>query len=164
MANWCSNSVVFTAEPEKLQAIYDLFAGIQQKQEADGRYHLPDFATTEDGCMSDIFFDGGRICYESRWTPNIELLMEIADFYQATFRCKYQQMSAGIYGETRYDERSLVMLNLDEEDFKAVRYDKIKKGYPINGEVFEFEGDLLDYILEQKMGQKYDVQHFPRER
>jgi hypothetical protein len=30
------------------------------------------------------------------------------------------------------------------------RYDRVKKGYPFGDNVFEFEGDLLDYILEQK--------------
>jgi len=149
MPNWCSNSVVFSAAEDKLEQIRNLFAEIQQKQEADNRYHLPSFAVS-DGFMQDILIDHNRIAFETRWFPNISLLAAIADYYNATFVSRYMEMSNGLYGEARYDYHTLTIVNLDQEDFRVIHYDKQKNGYPCGDDVFEYEGDLLDYILEQK--------------
>lgn len=151
MPNWCSNSVVFSAIDDTLEKIRNMFAEIEQKQQQDEKYHLPDFVTEDKGYMQDILIDKNRISFETRWVPNIETLMEIADFYEAGFICKYDEMANGIFGEARYDRNTLVMVKLDMDDFKAIHYDKIQKGYPCGGQVFEYEGDLLDYLLEQKM-------------
>jgi hypothetical protein len=151
MANWCSNSVVFAADDETLQNICNLFTDIERKQQQDERYHLPSFIKRDGGYMQDIAVDKHRITFETRWTPNTETLLEIADFYKAVFVCKFHEMSMGIYGEARYDGNKLETVSLDREDFQAIRYDKQKNGYPCGEQVFEFEGDLLDYILEQKM-------------
>ena len=149
MANYCSNSVVFAADERTLQNIRDLFTEIEYKQQG-GQYHLPSFITKNDGFMQDIVIDKHRITFETRWTPNSEILVAIADYYKAGFVSKFHEMSMGIYGEARYDGSQLVTVTLDREDFQAIRYDKQKNGYPFGDQVFEFEGDLLDYILEQK--------------
>ncbi|HZY39389.1 MAG TPA: hypothetical protein VFE53_22190 [Mucilaginibacter sp.] len=150
MPNWCSNSVFFLADAEKIQQIRGLFAEIQEKQATANEFHLPDFAISENGYMLDIVLDKRSIQFETRWVPNLDLLIEIADHYDAGFVSKFQEMANGIYGEARYQDRTLTMVSLDMEDFKAIRYDKQKQGYPCGEDVFEYEGDLLDYILEQK--------------
>jgi hypothetical protein len=104
MPNWCANSVVFSAGEDKLAMIHDLFAEIQQKQEADGRYHLPDFAASE-GFMRYIVIEPRRITFSTRTSPNISLLAEIADHYNATFVNRYMEMGDGLYGEAHYDYR-----------------------------------------------------------
>jgi hypothetical protein len=150
MPNWCSNSVVFLADEEKLQQIHGLFAEIQAKQTAEDKWHLPDFASNEKGVMLDIVLDKRSIHFETRWVPNHELLVQIADHFDAGFVSKYSEMSMGIYGEAHYENGMLTAVNLDKEDLANIRYDRQKKGYPFGGNVFEYEGDLLDYILEQK--------------
>ena len=149
MANYCSNSVVFSANEPTLEKIRALFEEIEIKQKDHGKYYLPDFIKKEGGYMRDIIVNKSRISFETRWVPNTETLMEIADFYQADFTSRYNEIATGIYGETRYDRNSLIMVTLDSEDFRAIRYDKQKNGYPCGEQVFEYEGDLLDYMLEQ---------------
>ncbi|MCQ6957668.1 hypothetical protein [Mucilaginibacter aquariorum] len=151
MANYCSNSVVFSANETTLEKIRALFEEIELKQHEHGRYYLPDFIKKEGGYMRDIIVNKSRISFETRWVPNTETLMEIADFYQADFTSRYNEIAMGIYGETRYDRNSLIMVTLDSEDFRAIRYDKQKNGYPCGEQVFEYEGDLLDYMLDQKI-------------
>jgi len=151
MANYCSNSVVFAANEPTLEKIRALFEEIEIKQKDHGKYYLPDFIKKEGGYMRDIIVNKSRISFETRWVPNTETLMEIADFYQADFTSRYDEITMGIYGETRYDRNSLIMVTLDNEDFRAIRYDKQKNGYPFGEQVFEYEGDLLDYMLEQKI-------------
>jgi len=151
MANYCSNSVVFSANEPTLEKIRALFEEIEIKQKDHGKYYLPDFIKKEGGYMRDIIVNKSRISFETRWVPNTETLMEIADFYQADFTSRYDEITMGIYGETRYDRNSLIMVTLDSEDFRAIRYDKQKNGYPCGEQVFEYEGDLLDYMLDQKI-------------
>jgi hypothetical protein len=150
MANWCSNSVVFTGDDDKVKAIYNLFADMEAKQTQTGHYQLPEFAKDEKGVMVDIVLHKNGLSFETRWVPNLKLLIEIADFYQAGFVSKFEEMMMGIMGEARYDAGTLTMVSLDEADFRQIRYDAVKQGYPCNDQVFEYEGDLLDYILEQK--------------
>jgi hypothetical protein len=123
MPNWCSNSVVFTADEAQLNAIKQLFAEIEEKQQNDEKFHLPSFATCENGFMLDIVIDHHRIQFETRWVPNTELLIEISDFYKAGFVNKFEEMANGIYGEARYEGNTLTMVSLDQEDFRAIRYD-----------------------------------------
>jgi hypothetical protein len=73
--------------------------------------------------MLDIVIDHHRIQFETRWVPNTELLIEISDFYKAGFVNKFEEMANGIYGEARYEGNTLTMVSLDQEDFRAIRYD-----------------------------------------
>ena len=164
MPNWCSNSVVFSATEENLEKIRDLFAVIQQKQEADDRYHVPSFAVSE-GFMRDIVIEPKRITFTTRSSPNISLMAEIADYYHATFASRYMEMGNGLYGEARYDYHTLTVVDLDQEELRAaICFDKEKNGYPLGELVFEYEGDLLDYMLEQKLEDKTAAEIYHRQR
>jgi hypothetical protein len=155
--------VVFTAGEEKFGEIRAMFLDIQQKQSVSDQYHLPSFVTGK-GYMIDIEIQNNRISFETRWVPNLETLMEIADFYDATFACRFHEMSNGLFGEARYNQKTLTVANLNMEDFKALRYDKQKKGYPFGEQVFEYEGDLLDYILDQKMEKQLGITTYTVQR
>ncbi|QKJ28359.1 hypothetical protein HQ865_00810 [Mucilaginibacter mali] len=164
MPNWCANSVVFFAAEDRLGMIRDLFTDIQQKQEVDGRYHLPDFAVSE-GFMRDIVLEPGCITFTTRSSPNISLLAEIADHYDAAFVNRYMEIGDGLYGEARYDFYMLTITDLDQEELRAaICYDPQKRDYPYGEQVFEYEGDLLDHILDQKIAQKSDTDIYQRLR
>lgn len=130
MANWCSNSVVFSADQPTVEKIRHLFADIQQKQEAGGLYQLPSFAKSDKGVMTDIVIDQNRFSFETLWEPNLELMIETAQFYGASFVNRFSQMGNGIYGEASFADKTLRLVTLDPEDFMAVRYDHSLKGYP----------------------------------
>jgi hypothetical protein len=164
MANWCSNSVVFSADEATLENIRNLFTDIQQKQEAGATYQLPSFAKSDKGVMADIVIDKDRISFETRWEPNLELMIETAQFYNASFVSRFSEMGNGIYGQASFAGDTLRLVILEPEDFMAVRYDSTLKGYPWGEDVFEYEGDLLDHILDQKLQQIYGAQPDGRER
>jgi len=162
MANWCSNSVVFVADDEKSKAIYTLFSDIQLKQKQDGRYHLPDFAKDERGVMTDIEMDDRHITYESRWVPNLQLLMEIADYYGAGFVSRFEEMQNGVIGEARYEAGVLTVAGLYEEQYHGVCEDFVRSGNSPGERFFRKEGDLLDYILSvQELSDQF-VRVYPR--
>ena len=151
MPNWCSSSVVFSADEPTLEKIRNMFADIQQKQEVGGFYELPSFAKSDKGVMTDIVIAQNRFSFETRWEPNLELMIETAQFYGASFVSRLSEMANGIYGEACFADKTLRLVTLDPEGFMAGRYDPSLKGYPWDDDIFEYQGDLLDYILDRKI-------------
>ena len=89
MANWCSNTVVFEGKPEAITAIQELFQAMKNKEEDEEEGQLPDFITNKNG---GYFFnsywnegDEGIFQYETRWSPNTQVLQNIADLYKVDF-------------------------------------------------------------------------------
>ncbi|SDE62514.1 hypothetical protein SAMN05216464_1088 [Mucilaginibacter pineti] len=136
MPNWCSNSVVFSADEATLEKIRNMFADIQQKQESTGLYQLPSFAKSDKGVITDIVISQDRFEFETRGEPNLELMIETAQFYGASFVSRFAEMSNGIYGEASFAGSTLRLVTLDQQDFMALRYDPAQKSYPWGGNVF----------------------------
>lgn len=160
MANYCSNSVLFIGDEQNVAKVRALFAEIETNQKQSNRWHLPSFAEGDRGYMLDIIFDRQAIHYETRWVPNLELLTQIADKYGVGFISKFQEITSGIYGEAAYHEGTLASVTLNKEDIASLHYDKTKNGFPLGNEVYEYEGDLLDVLLEQKKlleSSKYNI-------
>jgi len=107
MANYCSNSVLFLGDPAAVNAIRDLFADIEQKQARTNRYYLPDFVIGDNGHMLDITFNEGWINYQSRWKPNLDLLVQLASRYRLDFISSFDEMTNWIYGEAVYQNAEL---------------------------------------------------------
>ena len=107
MANYCSNSVLFLGDPNTLNQIRKVFAQIESEQQRTNWYHLPDFVSGDKGHMLDISINDNWIYYESRWQPNLELLVQIAEHYRVDFISRFDEMSNGIYGEALYQNNEL---------------------------------------------------------
>jgi hypothetical protein len=150
MANYCSNSVLFVGDEQSVAQIKALFEDIEKKQNKSGLWHMPSFIESDGGFMLDIVIDKRAINYETRWVPNLEVLAQIADKYQVGFIGKFQEMGNGIYGEAAYREGKLSMVTLTKEELASLHYDKTLNGYLLGDQVYEYEGDLLDVLLEQK--------------
>jgi len=122
MANYCSNSVLFLGDTAAVNAITDLFADIEQKQALTNRYYLPDFVTGDNGYMLDITFNDGWINYESRWKPNLDLLVQLADRYQVEFISRFDEMTNWIYGEAVYHNgelKTVYRIAYEDEDLST---------------------------------------------
>jgi len=163
MANWCNNSVVFSADEATLDKIRNLFMEIQQKQEAGNSFQLPSFAKSNKGVMRDIIIGKHQFSFETRWEPNLELMIETAQFYGASFVSRFAELGNGICGEASFSDKTLRLVTLDPEDFMAIRYEPTLRGYPWGDEVFEYEGDLLDHILDEKIKKIADIRDHTRQ-
>lgn len=119
MANYCSNSVLFLGDRESVAAVRDLFVKIELHQHMTDTYHLPDFVKAEDGCMWDIYDSEGWLNYETRWSPNLEVLEQIAEKYNVNFICHYAEMMSGIWGEAVYHNGKLTSVDRNKYDKQA---------------------------------------------
>lgn len=69
-------------------------------------------------------------------------------------------MSNGIYGEAAYRDGKLTSVTLSKEELAGLHYDKTMNGYLLGDQVYEYEGDPLDVLLEQKKlleSSNYDI-------
>lgn len=116
MANYCSNAVLFIGDDSAVTGVRDLFAEIQRKQAKSNRYHLPDFVSGGRGYMEDIETGQDWLLYETRWVPNLEVLVQIATRYELEFIAKYDEPMNGLYGEAVFTAGDLHFANLDAHD------------------------------------------------
>ena len=107
-----------------------MFAQIESQQQRTNKYHLPDFVTVDKGHMLDITFNQDWINYESRWQPNLDLLVQVADHYQVDFISRFDEMSNGMYSEAIYEDKELKTIYRlawaeeelsDDAEFSAMR-------------------------------------------
>ena len=89
MANWCFNTIVFEGNEETIKQIEKLFQTMKSKEEQTKQGQLPDFVTDENGgYFFNIYWnegDAGIFQYETKWSPNIDIVQKIAAYYQGEF-------------------------------------------------------------------------------
>ena len=155
MANWCSNTVVFEGKPETITAIQELFQSMKEKEEKTEEGQLPEFISKNNGgYFFNIYWnegDEGQFQYETKWSPNIEVIQKIAEHYEVNFTQDYEEMGNLIYGKATYKNRKLTDIYLEDEDFEQYEYDEETDYYHFEGEAYESDCEILETLLERKI-------------
>ena len=155
MANWCSNTVVFEGKPEAITAIQELFQSMKEKEEKTEEGQLPEFMEdTNGGYFFNIYWsegDKGQFQYETKWSPNIEIVQRIAEYYQVDFVQDYEEMGNLVYGRATYRDGKLSDIFLGDDDFEAYEQDEETDLYLFEGEEYESDYEILETLLERKI-------------
>lgn len=155
MANWCSNTIVFEGKPEAITAIQEVFQIMKNKEETSEQGQLPDFIIEDNGgCFFNIYWnedDEGVFQYETKWSPNIEVIRLIADRYGVEFTQEYEEMGNGIYGKATYSEGILHDTTLTDEDLEQFHYNEETDHYHFEGEEYESDSEILEMLLTRKL-------------
>ncbi|OYD40849.1 DUF1281 family ferredoxin-like fold protein [Sphingobacterium cellulitidis] len=157
MANWCSNTIVFGGNEEAIKQIEQLFETMKRKEQQTNQGQLPDFVTDKNG---GYFFniysnedDIGIFQYETKWSPNIEIVQKIAAYYQVNFVQDYEEISNLVYGRATFTDKLFTDIYLDDEDFKQYQFDEETDTYSFEGELYESDCEILETLLERKIRQ-----------
>ena len=155
MANWCSNTVVFEGEPEAIEQIQQLFKTMTEKQQQENCGHLPEFLDdTNGGWFFDIYQNDdviGIFQYETKWSPNIEIVQRIAERYGVKFTQEYAEVGNQIYGKATYLEGILDDVCLSDEDLEQYHYDEETDRYYFENEEYESDCEILEILLTRKL-------------
>ena len=155
MANWCSNTVVFEGEPEAIEQIQQLFKAMAEKQQEENCGQLPDFVEDSNGgYFFDIYQDDdvtGIFQYETKWSPNIEIIQKIAEHYEVNFTHDYEEMGNLVYGRATFYDKLLTDIYLEDEDFEQYGFDEETDTYHFEGEIYESDYEILETLLERKI-------------
>ena len=150
MANWCINSVSFTAEPAQLSQIQTLFIQMAADAQRTGEGQLPVFIPEQEGYFFDIAWEEDVLFYSTRWVPNTDHLIEVAEFYGADFRHYYAETASSIYGISEYRNGLLTITDLDSSDFDGYDLDEETGLYRFEGSNYESSEEILDILIQRK--------------
>lgn len=150
MANWCSNTVYFTGESSRLEAVRELFEKIEQQQNATKQWHLPEFVTAPNSFMLDIKLADQQISYQTMWMPNLEALREIADHYDLEFTSHYEEPRMRIKGEAVYHDGILTDTYSGYDLHAQYTFDSDKNAYVTDGIPLDIKKDITEAIEERQ--------------
>lgn len=151
MANWCNNVVWFTAGEATIAQLRELFLQMEVKEEQTGQGQLPDFITEkEDWLFYTRWEDEDALYYYTRWSPNLEQLVRIAQHFACGFTCEYAELGNLVYGSATYEYGNLSDVCLAPEDFDTYDYNEQTFRYTFEGEEYEMIEEILEILLERK--------------
>ncbi len=149
MANWCYNVVTFD-NSNVLEQLKILFESLAEKCEKEEQGQLPDFIRNGERFMFNMNWEDDTVSYETRWSPNIEEMKQIADFYKTGFNYYYEELGNLVYGVARYENGVLTDTYLESSDFSLFDQIEDEDKWIFEGETYESEYDILEILLERK--------------
>lgn len=150
MANWCFNMVQFEGDTHQLKEVEQFFtamAALEQKQESG---QLPGFAKEQNGYFFSVRWEEDVLYYETKWCPNTEQLVTIADHFHIGFIHDYEESGMQIYGQSIYRNGILTTVDLDPEDYDLFEYDEEQNNYLFEGERYPSEFEIFEILLDRK--------------
>jgi hypothetical protein len=155
MANWCNNTVVFKGNPEAIEQIQKLFMAMAEKEDQEEMGQLPDFTTLYSGYFFDIYCTEeclGTFQYQTKWSPNLEIVQQIAQHYKVDFIQDYEESGMQIYGRAIYENSILTDIFLENSDFESFSFNEDADSYHFEGKTYESDCEILEILLERKTG------------
>ncbi len=164
MANWVQNWVTFQGEEFKIKKVYSEFEKMQNKENETNRGQLPEFFN--DVPKQDWFFDIHiddmqkdfvTIQYATKWSPNVQDLIEIANHFCLNFSTDYEESGNDIFGKAifTFGNSEAEFLDLDQSDYDKFEYLEDEDVYLYKGVKWDSEAEILDDIFEEKFNQPY---------
>lgn len=150
MANWCSNTVEFIGEHSQFEELTSFFDSMQKKQRKDGKGQLPDFEINGTGYLFGIRWEYGVLYYETKWSPNVNVIVAIAEHFKMGFIYRYIEPGNCICGEAGYKDGILTDVALDQDDLALYEYCDDDHTYYFENQRYEISDDILEILLERK--------------
>lgn len=155
MANWCSNTVVFGGNPETIEQIKWLFQTMATQEQQEQKGQLPDFVNPKNGgYFFDLYFENDDtevFQYQTKWSPNIEIVQEIAEHFKVDFVQDYEELGCCIFGKAIFENSELTDIYLEDEDFDQYQYDEEKDQWIFEGNIYGSDYEILEILLERKI-------------
>lgn len=152
MANWCNNVVWFEADETTMQKIKEMFLQMVQKESETNCGQLPEFIKDDKDWFFAIRWEAEDVLYyDTRWSPNTEIVRQIADHYNVGFTLDYEELACGVYGKAIYADGILTDTYLEQTDFDTYQLDEETDSYHFEGETYNSEWEILETLLDRKI-------------
>lgn len=155
MANWCLNTVTFEANESVKEQIRLLFIEMAEREILSSKGQLPPDYVGDTGYLFEIDWLESGLCYLTKWSPNIPVVLAVADQYEAGFVYQYEELAMGIYGVAIYRNGVLNDIYLTSEDFGQYSYNDNTKTYSFEGDHYYDDWAVMEILLERKVKRLY---------
>jgi hypothetical protein len=150
MANWCYNKITFEGSSNVIEQLKKLFEALAEKEVKEEHGQLPDFVQNGERFMFCINWEYDTLSYETRWSPNVEEMKQVADFFKTNFTYYYEELGNLVYGVVRYENGVLTDTFLDSADFDLFEENEGSDTWTLEENIYESEYDILELLLERK--------------
>jgi hypothetical protein len=150
MANWCSNTVEFIGEHSQFEHLKVFFTAMAAKEKKEGKGQLPAFGNCEGGWLFETRWEEGILYYETKWSPNTEVIITIAEHFKVGFIHSYCEPGNCVYGEATYKEGTLTDVSLDWSDTDHYQYNEESELYEFEGQDYESSDEICELLLDRK--------------
>jgi hypothetical protein len=164
MANWAQNWLTFSGQDTKLKEVQAMFQEMEQKGEETNEGQKPVFlAEVKQDYFFNICSDVGEesfdyftVNYDTKYSPNIEDVIEIANHFNLNFELTYQETGCCIFGKAilTAGNSEAQIFDLDNADFDLYECDD-EGNYTYKGEFWESYDEILEDIFKEKFNQDY---------
>lgn len=159
MANWCQHWLTFQGEESKIKEVVAMFQAMEQKFKETNEGQKPDFIQeVKQDYFFDIYTDETEIIsYNTKWSPNLDDIIEIANHFDLNFECTYQELGENIFGKAVFTAGNpeAKRFDLEKSDFDLYSFSQEDDIYSYQGEESESEEDILMQIFKEKFNQDY---------
>ena len=128
---------------------------MKEKEEKTEEGQLPEFISKDNGgYFFNIYWndgDEGEFQYETKWSPNMEIIQKIAEHCEVNFTHDYEEMGNLVYGRATFYDKLLTDIYLEDEDFEQYEFDEETDTYHFEGETYERDYEILETLLERKI-------------
>lgn len=151
MANWCSNYVEYKGEEANISSLLEELEELEEKNRKTELGVRP----SEEGdlkYMFELYIDDESFSFESKWSPANDSLQFLAKKYQVTIVNRYSELGCMVFGQWTGDGEIEEDVWLTKEEWElAVPGDEDRSYYTYEGQEYEYEEDILDIILDDKI-------------
>jgi|GEM_PF-3210769 len=154
MANTCFNELHFTGERENIKQANLFLSGLSKDEWGGVKIE------GMEGYFQDINFCNGQFIFGTRWGPDMETLMAVADRFKAGFLLDYAEPMMSLYGQAQYNKGKLLDVRLSGPDFKEVNYLEKDDVYVYKGRHFRSSETLCRLLLKEKL----EIEKSPEEK
>ncbi|OPC66500.1 hypothetical protein BAY13_17365 [Elizabethkingia bruuniana] len=152
MANWCNNVIWFEADETTMQKIKEMFLQMAQKESETNCGQLPEFIKDDKDWFFAIRWEAEDVLYyDTRWSPNTEIVQKIANHYNVGFILDYEELGCLVYGKATYADGILTNTYLEQADFDTYQLDEETDSYHFEGETYNSEWEILETLLDRKI-------------
>lgn len=150
MANLCSNIVQFKGDEETMKQIRALFKNLAAKEAREEQGQIPAFIKQDDGFMYDIRWEDKQLFYSTKWSPNLDTMLEVAKYYKVEYSHFYCEPGCLLYGEAVYENEKMSNFILTASDFKSYTHDEENDKYIFEGREYEDVYEIWEILLERR--------------
>ncbi|MEJ2901634.1 hypothetical protein WAE58_04335 [Pedobacter panaciterrae] len=151
MANWCSNTVVFQGESHQMEELRILTERLIEREQLGNCGQLYDMVLEKSGYLFEISYGDGILCYMTKWSPNTQVLISVADYLNLSYTHGYEEPGMMIYGRDTYQNGELIQVMLDNDDFAMYDYDEHTEQYEFEGESYPNDDEIIDVLFRRKL-------------
>jgi len=151
MPNWCLNTVVFQGEDDRMEELRLLTEKLIERETLENKGQLYDFIALEKGYFFNTRFKDGVLVYMSRWSPNTESLIALADHLNLSYTHDYEEPGMMIYGRDIYKCGDLREVMLNDSDFDLYKFNPENELYEFEGQRYYDEDSIIQILLQRKI-------------